>query len=323
MLRSVTLNAPESLSRQGPPRVPARRHSDPGHTHTRFYFTVDCDWVPGSQVGLEYLLCLCQRLNLKGTFFFAGRFADTYPDLVRICHAHGHQLGTHGWAHGGVEEDEDFRRADYRQQREWIRRATHAVERASGVRPTIFRAPNLWISPVTFDALEAEGYRYDSSIPARRFDMGFGRVHYLTYFWAPLGPYRPSRHDLTEPGGQNIIEIAPSSCLFPINLATLRTLGLPILRCMIRWITQRSRHLVFYCHPSEFVHARAQQFPRSMSRWNRRGMRPENLVLLEELMVHIIKSGFIPTQMTDIGEEHLDLKQTTILRASKDCRSYP
>lgn len=313
MLRSFTLKAPTALSRPRRRQAPAKHHTDRCPDHPKFYFTVDCDWVPGSQVGLEQLLRLCQRLSLKGTFFFAGRFADTYPKLVRECHVHGHELGTHGWAHGGVEEDEDFRRADYRQQREWIRLATHAVEQAAGVRPTIFRAPNLWISPVTFEALEAEGYRYDSSIPARRFDMGFGRVHYLTYFWAPLEPYQPSRHDLAEPGGGNIVEIPPSSCLFPINLATLRTLGLPILRHMIRWIGRRSRHLVFYCHPSEFVDARAQQFPRSMSKWNQRGMRPENLFLLEQLLEHVTQSGFQPARMMETHSRYLDLKHAVVL----------
>ena len=91
-----------------------------GHGKTalpQFYFTIDCDWVPGSHVGLEMLLAFCDRTHLKGTIFFAGRFAEAYPDLVRDCHHRGHQLGTHGWAHGGLEVDEDFRAASYEQQR--------------------------------------------------------------------------------------------------------------------------------------------------------------------------------------------------------------
>ncbi len=313
MLRSFLLKSPTSPSYTPPPHVATHCHVNRNQPPLRFYFTVDCDWVPGSQVGLERLLDLCDRLNLKSTIFFAGRFAEAYPALVHECHARGHVLGTHGWAHGGLEEDEDFRRADYHQQREWIRLATQAVERAAGIRPTIFRAPNLWISKTTFEALEAEGYRYDSSVPARRFDMGFGRVHYLTYFWAPLIPYRPTRHNLAEPGGHSIIEIAPSSCLFPINLATLRTLGLPTLQHMMRWIGRRSRHLVFYCHPSEFVYPNHQQFPRSMSKWNQWGMRPRNLLLLKQLLEYVIESGFMPAQMTEAEEQHLDLKQAVVL----------
>ena len=289
-----------------------------GHGKTappQFYFTIDCDWVPGSHVGLEMLLAFCDRTHLKGTIFFAGRFAETYPHLVRDCHDRGHQLGTHGWAHGGLEDDEDFRTASYEQQREWIRRATEAVEQAAGIRPVIFRAPNLSIGETTLRALEHEGYRYDSSVPARRFDMGFGRVHYLNYFWAPRDPYRPSGDDLTTPGESPLIEVPPSSCLFPINMATLRTLGLPMVQRMIRWIGCRSRHLVFYCHPSEFVYAKDQVFPGSMSKWNQKGMCPANLSILEALLDYVLKHGCTPAQMMETTVRRLDLGQPIGLKA--------
>lgn len=273
----------------------------------RFHFTIDCDWVPGSHAGLERLLALCDRYQLKGTIFFAGRFAEAYPDLVRDCHRRGHELGTHGWAHGGLEEDEDFRLAGYEQQREWIRRATDAVERASGVRPVIFRAPNLRISEVTLRALEDEGYRFDSSIPARRFDMGFGRVHYTEYFWAPLEPYTPSWQGLHRHGRSGILEIPPSACLFPINLAALRVLGLATLKYMIQWISRRSPHLVFYCHPFEFLHAKDQKFPKAMSKWNQWGMSPANLLLVESLVDHVLESGYALAQMTNVTSGRLDV----------------
>ena len=278
----------------------------------QFYFTIDCDWVPGSQVGLERLLEFCDRYRLRGTIFLAGRFAEAYPDLVRDCHQRGHELGTHGWAHGGLEDDEDFRIACYEQQREWIRRATDAVERAARIRPVIFRAPNLRIGEVTLRALEDEGYRYDSSIPARRFDMGFGRVHYTEYFWAPLEPYNPSWQRLHHPGRSSILEIPPSACLFPVNLATLRILGLPTLRGMINWIGRRSQHLVFYCHPSEFLYAKDQVFPRTMSKWNRWGMRPANLSLVESLIDSVFHLGYAPVPMTNTTAPWIDLKRPII-----------
>ena len=194
----------------------------------RLFFTIDCDWVPGSQQGLETLLHCCERYRMTATVFFTGRFAEAYPNLVRACHERGHHLGTHGWAHGGLEQDEDFRTAGYEQQRDWIRRATAAVERAAGFRPVMFRAPNLWIGETTLRVLEEEGYLYDSSVPARRFDMGFGRVHYLRYFWAPTEPYRPCSTDLSRPGESVITEEPPSALLFPINLASLRVFVLTI-----------------------------------------------------------------------------------------------
>lgn len=278
----------------------------------QFYFTIDCDWIPGSQRGLEQLLVLCDRYRLKGTIFFAGRFAEAYPDLVRECHRRGHQLGTHGWAHGGLEDDEDFRIASYGQQREWIRRATDAVEQAAGIRPVIFRAPNLRISEVTLRALEEEGYRYDSSVPARRFDMGFGRVHYTEYFWAPMAPYNPSQHGLHRPGGSSIVEIPPSACLFPINLAALRVLGLPTLKYMVNWVNQRSQFLVFYCHPSEFLHAKDQLFPRTMSKWNRWGMSPANLPLVDTFIDSVLNLGYAPTTMFDAVPWRIGLRHPIV-----------
>ena len=281
----------------------------------RLYFTVDCDWVPGSQKGLEALLDCCDRYHMTGTVFFTGRFAQTYPDLVRSCHERGHQLGTHGWAHGGLEDDEDFRSAGYEQQRDWIRRATEAVERAAGVRPVIFRAPNLWIGETTLRVLEEEGYLCDSSVPARRFDLGFGRVHYLKYFGAPRSPYRPCGTDLGRRGASTITEVPPSACLFPINLATLRVLGLPFFGKMISWISRKSADLVFYCHPSEFVYAKEQAFPRSMSKWNRMGMGPGNLSLIEDLLDHLFERHYVAAHIMPAAAPHLDLIHPLVLRA--------
>jgi peptidoglycan-N-acetylglucosamine deacetylase len=266
----------------------------------QWHFTIDADWVRGSQVGLEGLLAFCDRWKLKATIFFAGRFAETYPDLVRECLQRGHELGTHGWEHGSLEEDEDFRSATYAQQREWIRLATEAVKKASGVRPRVFRAPSLWTGETTLRALEDEGYRYDSSVPAWRFDCGVGRVHYLKYFRAPREPYRPSSSHLRLPGHSSIIEVAPSAFLFPINLATLRTLGLPMMTWMVRRISRRSSRLVFYCHPHEFVDSHRQSFPRNMSTWNMKGMKPENFLLLDAFAEYMRHQGYSSTLFGDL-----------------------
>ena len=276
-----------------------RLHHMRARTCLPWHFTIDVDWVPGSEVGLEALLDFCDRRKLKATIFVAGRFAETYADLIRECRRRGHELGTHGWEHGGLEKDEDFRSASYDQQRAWIRLATEAVEKTSGIRPVVFRAPSLWISETTLRALEDEGYRYDSSVPAWRFDCGFGRVHYLKYFRAPREPYRLSSSDLRVPGNSSIIEVAPSAFLFPINLATLRVLGLPAMKWMVRRISRRSSRLVFYCHPHEFVHPDGQSFPRNMSKWNMQGMRPENFLLLDAFIEHMMHLGYVSALFAD------------------------
>lgn len=278
----------------------------PARTSLQWHFTIDVDWVPGSEVGLEGLLDFCDRRRLKATIFVTGRFAENYADLIRECRRRGHELGTHGWEHGSLENDEDFRSASYDQQRAWIRLATEAVEKASGVRPVVFRAPSLWVGETTLRALEDEGYRYDSSVPARRFDCGFGRVHYLKYFRAPSEPYRLSSSHLRLPGHSAIVEMAPSAILFPINMATLRVLGLPVMKWMVRWISRRTSRLVFYCHPHEFVHAHRQTFPRNMSTWNMQGMRPENFALLDAFVEHMMHLGYSPALFAESFSKALD-----------------
>ena len=155
--------------------------------------------------------------------------------------------------------------------------------------------------------------------------MGFGRVHYLKYFRGPRDPYRPSEDDLTTSGESPLIEVPPSLSLFPINLATLRTLGLPMVPRMIRWIVRRSRHLAFYCHPSEFVYAKDQVFPDAMSKWNQKGMYPANLLLVEYLTDHVLERRYSPTHMMEASTRQLDLRPRMGLRAEsfQSNRAYP
>ena len=54
---------------------PCLQHMRAG-TFPRWHFTIDVDWVPGSEVGLEGLLDFCDRRSLKATIFVAGRFAE-------------------------------------------------------------------------------------------------------------------------------------------------------------------------------------------------------------------------------------------------------
>jgi hypothetical protein len=92
-------------------------------------------------------------------------------------------------------------------------------------------------------------------------------------------------------------------------------LGLSVLGKMIDWISRTSRQVVFYCHPSEFVHARDQQFPRTMSKWNRMGMRPENLALVEDLIDHLVQQRFVAAPIIQASSSELDLSEPLVLRA--------
>jgi hypothetical protein len=106
--------------------------------------------------------------------------------------------------------------------------------------------------------------------------------------------------------------MAPSALLFPVNMATLRVLGLPVLKWMVRRISRRASRLVFYCHPHEFVHAQRQSFPRNMSKWNMQGMTPENFSVLDGFVEHMLLERYSPTLFADsFGEARTSSYEAT------------
>jgi peptidoglycan-N-acetylglucosamine deacetylase len=84
--------------------------------------------------------------NVKATFFVLGRHADRWPELVKRVADEGHTLGNHGWHHRKLH----VRGPGY--VRQDLTLGTESIERASGVRPAIFRAPhgfrNPWVTPI-------------------------------------------------------------------------------------------------------------------------------------------------------------------------------
>lgn len=268
----------------------------------RFFFTIDADYLRGSDTGLAALYDFCLKYSLKPTIFVTGKFAVEYPALLQEGIAHGYELGTHGWAHG-EDPDENFDSTPYEYQRERIRLATEAVEAVSGKKPVAFRAPNLWISETLLRALEDEGYQLDSSVPARRFDMGYGQVSSFRYFSAPLEPYHPSHNDMGKRGSSKILEVAPSAFWIPLNMSGLRVLGLSALKWAVRRVKERSRTLVFYVHPGEFVPYEQLDYVLPVPRRYRRGLGPQNLSILGEFVEYVLSLGYEPDLITSMLNE--------------------
>lgn len=103
---------------------------------------------------------------MKCTFFVLGWVADRYPELLRTIASKGHDIGCHSHHHQLVyKNSKEHFEAD-------LISATHAIERASGVRPTAYRAPGFSIRKSeswAFRILAQHGYKTDCSIfPAPR-----------------------------------------------------------------------------------------------------------------------------------------------------------
>lgn len=270
-------------------------------TPPRFLFTIDADWLPGSERGLVRLFDLADRYQLPATVFVTGRFAVDYAEILRDGLSRGVEFGTHGWEHG-QDPREEFRTASAAVQRDLIERSTDALERATGVRAKIFRAPNLWIGETTIRVLDELGYSVDSSVPSRRFDLGIGQVSNPRYYWAPLEPYRPAVDDLRRRGSSRVVEVPPSAYFVPINMSALRQMGLAPLRWAIRRLASRTSVVTFYCHPTEFEVADRQRIGAGVPARYRAGIGPHQVGALAAFLDMVLGEGLIPASLSSVAD---------------------
>jgi peptidoglycan-N-acetylglucosamine deacetylase len=91
--------------------------------------------------------------GVKATFFILGRHAEQWPDLVKRVADEGHSIGNHGWYHRKLH----FKSPAY--VRDDLTRGTNAIERASGVRPRLFRAPHGFRAPWVTSIARSLGQR--------------------------------------------------------------------------------------------------------------------------------------------------------------------
>lgn len=113
---------------------------------------------PSLSIGYPRLLDMLDRCGVRATFFVEGWNGVHHPDAVASIVQRGHELGMHGWTH------ESWSALSAEREMALARRATDALERASGQRPVGFRAPGGERSPRTVQILRNLGYRYDASL---------------------------------------------------------------------------------------------------------------------------------------------------------------
>lgn len=201
------------------------------------------DWdtlVPRVERNTDAVLALFAAHDVKATFFTLGWVAARYPALIRRIVEAGHEIASHGWDHQRVFT------LTAEQFRDDLARARAAIEDASGVAVTGYRAPSFSIdrrTPWAHGLLAEAGYGYSSSVAPIAHDH---------YGWpdAPRTAYRPV-------AGSDLIEL-------PITIARIAgreiTTGGGFFRLFPGTITDKAvRHAnnvagnpaVFYFHPWE------------------------------------------------------------------------
>jgi polysaccharide deacetylase family protein (PEP-CTERM system associated) len=189
------------------------------------------------------VLELLARHQVKATFFVLGWVADRNRSLIREIAELGHEIASHGYHHQRITF---LTPAEFRDD---LRRARNAIENASGVGISGYRAPTFSITKESLWALEIlaeEGFLYDSSIfPIRHDHYGipdaprFAHRRYmangLTIFEFPMPTVRVGGINFPATGG-----------------GYLRLLPMVYTRWALRRIhTHDHQPVVIYFHPWE------------------------------------------------------------------------
>lgn len=128
------------------------------------------------------VLDLFAETGTRATFFTLGWVAARQGALMRRIVDAGHEVASHGWDHQRVfTMNADAFRAD-------LRRARVALEDATGVAVTGYRAPSFSIdqrTPWAHVVLAEEGYRYSSSVAPIAHDH-YGWRESPRFAWRPL-----------------------------------------------------------------------------------------------------------------------------------------
>ncbi len=188
---------------------------------------------------VDLILQLLDAAGAHATFFTLGWVAERFPGLVRRIVAAGHEVASHGYAHGKAT---DLDRAAFLAD---LRLAKTVLEDIAGTEVRGYRAPSFSIGPANewaFDCIVEAGHRYSSSTYPIRHD----------HYGAPDAPrfaYR-SREGLLE------LPITTTR-LFDRNWPAggggyFRLLPYPVSRWLIRRVNDvDERPAIFYFHPWE------------------------------------------------------------------------
>ncbi|MEK0179499.1 MAG: polysaccharide deacetylase family protein [Oscillatoriales cyanobacterium] len=80
------------------------------------------------------ILDILKQNNIKGTFFWVGRYLQVYPELGKKVAQAGHAIGNHTWNHQYIKYNEEGAASE-------IDRTTSLIEELTGIRTYMFRPP--------------------------------------------------------------------------------------------------------------------------------------------------------------------------------------
>lgn len=211
---------------------------------------VDITLAEGMKVSVEgtnRILDVLRQNDVRATFFCTGNFAEHAPEVMQRIMDEGHEVACHGVDHfHPVESD--------------VVASKRIVERITGRTVYGYRQPRMF--PVSDEAIEQAGYRYNSSLHPAFIP---GRYMHLN---APRTPFYK--------GG--VLEIPASVTPWlrlPVFWLACHHYPQWLYRRLCLWTLHHDGQFVIYFHPWEFVDLKANpawKIPAIISRHSGNGM---------------------------------------------------
>jgi hypothetical protein len=255
----------------------------------KIFFSMDVDYVPGTEKAIPTLIDFSNDHKLETTFFITGKFAVNYPNEVKQIHTNQFDIGVHGWDHGLSCSPENFRKDNYEVQYRNIKSSLDAIYEVCGFIPFLNRNPDLWTNQHTFKVLHDLNFKIDSSIPSKRL---IGRIRNLKYIFSPSYPFTLEKY--------SILEVPPSALFFPINLSALRYFGLSFMKKITLLYSIFNSNIIFYGHPGEYLNA--NEFYSSQEKVKRHvsNIGPHVYKLTLDYISFVRKIGYRSMKMSDL-----------------------
>ena len=190
---------------------------------------------------LHDLLDLLGESGARATLFVLGWVAQRFPGVLREAAGMGHELASHGFSHEIVT---GLSRSAFGED---IRAAKDAIENATGVRVSGYRAPGFSITaqtPWAFEEIVEAGYTFDSSVfPASH---GHGGM-----------PGSPRHPWILRTSSGSLVEMPISVADTPFGPQCffgggyLRLFPMWIVHVMANQLRNQGRGVIWYIHPRE------------------------------------------------------------------------
>ncbi len=112
-------------------------------------FTMNCAWNADD---IDSILKTLEKNEVKITFFMVGNWIEKFPEVVKKIHEAGHEIASHSDTHPHVNN------LSYEKNIEEIEKSNDKIEKITGKRTNIYRAPYGEYNEIVIEAAQDKGY---------------------------------------------------------------------------------------------------------------------------------------------------------------------